>query len=677
MKRVLLGFLLLSPAVCIAGHELPIEIMEIVGEKTTSPNESAMTSSAPLTAPVHDAGALLRAITGMDAARRGGRGFDPVIRGQSQNQINVISDGAYNFGSCPSRMDPPSTYVGFDNFDKVTVIKGNRTVIHGSGGSGGTIIFEHQRPDFSEQNILGEAVAGYTSNSDIDSASANVALGNERGFVRLFGEQKSSGNYDDADGNTVSAAFDSNNTGIVAGWDLTKSDYIEASFERANEEDLFYAGNGMDAPYADSSTTRIRWVRSSNTWFLDSFELNAYRSDVDHLMDNYTLRDRNPMMMNGMATPTSSDTFGGRFLGTIETDSSEIKLGFDYLGNNRRARMFMDMGKNGVYNMLAAYMWPDVEQRQLGIFAEWDYQLTDKDLMRIGLRYDQFEMEATKANEPAGMMASATPATLYASFYGTDQDELENNDASLVLGWDRNMEGDTLFSANLSRSVRNPDTNEAFMARRTMGSNPTHWVGNPEIESEIHHQLDLTLMGQTINHQWSVTVFWNEVDNYIERFNDSDGNTLYRNINASLRGTELELSSDISDNISSRVGISYTRGEGDNGDLANIAPLTGNITLNYQRDTWAVGSEVVAADRQTNFDADVDVPEETPGFVVMNLYSHWQAFEQFTLEAGVENLFDKKYAYHVNKASVDPFDPTAIRVNEPGRQYWVRMRYSL
>ena len=72
----------------------------------------------------------------------------------------------------------------------------------------------------------------------------------------------------------------------------------------------------------------------------------------------------------------------------------------------------------------------------------------------------------------------------------------------------------------------------------------------------------------------------------------------------------------------------------------------------------------------------MDVPEETPGFVVVNLYSHWQAFEQFTLEAGVENLLDKKYAYHVNKASVDPFDPTAIRVNEPGRQYWVRMRYT-
>ena len=47
----------------------------------------------------------------------------------------------------------------------------------------------------------------------------------------------------------------------------------------------------------------------------------------------------------------------------------------------------------------------------------------------------------------------------------------------------------------------------------------------------------------------------------------------------------------------------------------------------------------------------------------------------FVFEAGVENLTDRAYAYHVNTANADPFNPDAVRVNEPGRQGWVKVRY--
>jgi iron complex outermembrane receptor protein len=40
--------------------------------------------------------------------------------------------------------------------------------------------------------------------------------------------------------------------------------------------------------------------------------------------------------------------------------------------------------------------------------------------------------------------------------------------------------------------------------------------------------------------------------------------------------------------------------------------------------------------------------------------------------AGINNVFDRNYAYHVN-ANPAPFDPTAVQVNEPGREYWVRV----
>ncbi|MCU7921846.1 MAG: hypothetical protein KZQ88_04035 [Candidatus Thiodiazotropha sp. (ex Dulcina madagascariensis)] len=39
---------------------------------------------------------------------------------------------------------------------------------------------------------------------------------------------------------------------------------------------------------------------------------------------------------------------------------------------------------------------------------------------------------------------------------------------------------------------------------------------------------------------------------------------------------------------------------------------------------------------------------------------------------GIDNVFDKRYAYHINRANADPFNPEAIQVNEPGRAVWVR-----
>ena len=39
----------------------------------------------------------------------GGRGLDPVIRGQNEERVEVLLDGMRVEGACPSRMDPPTS----------------------------------------------------------------------------------------------------------------------------------------------------------------------------------------------------------------------------------------------------------------------------------------------------------------------------------------------------------------------------------------------------------------------------------------------------------------------------------------------------------------------------------------------------------------------------------------
>lgn len=655
-----------------ANHDLAIEIVEVSAKARPAASTEQIFSESPVTRPTHDAGELLRSISGMTALRRGGRGFEPIIRGQSQSNLNVISNGAFIYSAGPGRMDPPTTYINVDSFDSVKVIKGHRSVIYGAGGSGGTLLFESLRPDFSQAPVKGALTSGYTFNSELKSSAADVAAGNEHGFLRVFGAKKSSGSYEDGNGDVVASSFRSDSFGVVGGLDLTEADYLEVSHQRSYQDDALYAGNGMDGVYADSISTSLKWLHQESIGPVDELEVTLYRSDVNHLMDNYSLRNRNAMPM-GMVAPTSADTWGGRILATIISDNSEWRTGVDYLANNRNALLYMDMGKDGSYELLASRMWPDAQQRQTGIFAELDYQYSEKDMLRMGARLDQFESSAKDATLLAGMMGTATPVNLYQTFYGTrPADADDHSGVSLVLGWDRKLDQATLFSANLSRSVRTPDANEQWLARSAMGS---FWVGNPNIKAEVHQQLDLTLIKNLDKLDWSVAVFRDEVKNFIERYELGSAD-LYRNIDATLYGLEVEAKADFTTRLKGRVGVSYTRGRGDNGDLAQIAPLEARINLDYEGNMWAVGSEWVVSARQNHFDPAVDVAETSNGFGVLHLYAHWNITQQLMLEAGVENLFDKAYAYHVNAANSDPFNPEAVRVNEPGRQSWVKVRYS-
>lgn len=650
-----------------AGHDLAIELVEVTARAGPAPGQ--LLSEAPVTRPTHDAGELLRSVTGMTALRRGGRGFDPIIRGQSQANLNVIANGAFSYGACPGRMDPPSTYVGVDSFDSVSVIKGHRSVIYGAGGSGGTLLFEHLRPELNDSGLAGSVTTGYTGNSELKSLAADVAAGNERGYVRLFGANKSSNNYRDGNGDRVASAFDSRTLGLVAGIDLMPGTWLELSHERANEDDVWYAGNGMDAVFADSDSTSLKLIQQA-VGAVDEVELTLYFSDVDHLMDNYSVRVRSTQP-NGMAAPSSSTTWGGRLLATFLTDASELRTGIDYRANDRNAKLYMDQGKNGSYDMLMARMWPDAQQRQAGLFAELDYRLNTRDTLRLGLRLDEHDSRAEEANLSAGMMGSATPVRLYQQFYHTTDTRSDHLGVSAVLGWDRQIDPATLFSANLSRSVRTPDSSEQWIARSAGGN---FWVGNPHLDPEIHQQLDLTLVRDHGRLEWSATVFVDAVDDYIERYQDGSAD-LYRNIDATLFGSELDASLVVNEHLRTRLGIAWTRGHGDNGDLAQIAPLEARLNLDYQRGNWALGAEWVASARQSNFNPAVDVDAPTPGFGVMHLYGHWNLNASLILEAGIENLFDRAYAYHVNAGNADPFNPEAIRVNEPGRQGWLKLRY--
>ena len=210
--------------------------------------------------PVSDGGELLRSIPGVSGIRMGGRGIDPIIRGQKNNRLNILLDGAYVYGGCPNRMDPPTAYTSMNSYDSITVIKGSQTVIYGGGGSGGTVLFERRTPRFTaDEPYRAEAFAGYKGNSDTRQYGADVAAGNPDWFLRGIVDYNDADNYEDGDGNTVRSAYNNKEGVVILGYTPNADTRLDLSYEANREKDVLFAGAGMDSPYSDNDTTRLRF----------------------------------------------------------------------------------------------------------------------------------------------------------------------------------------------------------------------------------------------------------------------------------------------------------------------------------------------------------------------------------------------------------------------------------
>ena len=69
----------------------------------------------------------------------------------------------------------------------------------------------------------------------------------------------------------------------------------------------------------------------------------------------------------------------------------------------------------------------------------------------------------------------------------------------------------------------------------------------------------------------------------------------------------------------------------------------------------------------------------TGGFAVVSLNGGWRPRRNLLVTAGVDNLFNRAYAEHLsrNATTVPGFDLQSLRVNEPGRNIWVKLNIAL
>jgi len=622
-------------------------------------------------APALDGGALLTAVPGVTASRMGGHGLDIVIRGQQGNQLNIIDTGSITYGGCPNRMDPPTSIANFFRADRVIVERGYASVTNGPGGTGGTVRLERDAPEFEEKKRLtGKFVIGGTDNGPSFESAGSVSYDLGGGFyMEGSAEYKTANDYKDGSGARVRSGFDQKTTGFTLGY---AKDGVELAFdiEHDRAEDVLFAGAGMDSPLSETWTYRLRGGVDVDMGALRRIEGNLFVSNVDHVMDNYSLRPHGTM---GMLSPTTSDTHGGKIEGQFEFGATRARVGVDFQSNNRMAYGFMGMipviSAQNIANA-STLSWPDVTIAQTGLYVETETDLSPRNLLKLGLRYDHVKAEAGAANGVPGYTATV-PDVYYQAVYGTtfDSPRTEDNFGGLIRLEHELSQGTKLF-AGVSRSTRTADANERAMARGSMGM--PSWVGNPDIAPEKHNQFDLGVALERPSWSLTANAYYDRVSDFILRDQFSKpGLTYYRNVSAELSGAELQASwSHGGWLVAGDATYTYGQNRSDNRPLAQIPPLQGKISVSYGQDAWRAGGRLNWATGQDRIDPSRD-PGKTPGYATVDLFGSYDLAENVVLTGGINNLLDKTYANHLSRTNV--FDSSVAQVNEPGRTAYLRL----
>jgi iron complex outermembrane receptor protein len=601
----------------------------------------------------------LSANPSVSLSRMGGRGLDPVVRGQSQERVDVLLDGIRVEGACPNRMDPPTSRLSVALAPLLEVRTSNQTLRWGPI-TGGQVVATTAAPAFNGSGTTGHMTVAGADNGNGRLINGSAAVGDDSAWLRLAGGYDEAEDYEDGDGNEVRSAYKNSEARLDAAWKADNGFYIKGLVSRQEERDVKYAGSGMDAPETDTDILRLELGSpvANGEW-----NLLAWQADVDHIMDNFSLRDA----MMKMLTASETETRGLRLTLDQSPDArTDWAIGADVETNNWHAERFG--GAN--LDVLTSVLWPDVDRDRFGLFAERFYRVTPQLQLGGGIRYDRVEMSAGSADKVfgTGMMAMSA-ADAYQSVYGTTATDVNDDNVSGFVSSDWRFSSTQSLVVTASHSVRSPGVTERYIASWNTMDPSKRWVGNPGLDAEVHHKLELALPGRRDGWHWRPAVWVDQVDDFVLRTRNAAGVSVYRNIDARLMGVEGQLGWS-NGTWSTNSSLASVRGENRDEDkaLPQIPPVQFIQTLGWQHMGHAVELEWRLARRQDRVDLESGQDAGTsPGYGVLNLSGSHPLADYLSLSWAVDNLFDNTWAPHVNHANTDPFNPEAVRVNEPGR----------
>jgi len=664
-----------------AGEEKRLQTVVVTAPATVEPLMVRTDPKAPRQPiPANDGADFLKSIPGFSVIRKGGTDGDPVFRGMSGSRLGIFLDGQEIYGGCGGRMDPPTAYIYPESYDRVTVLKGPQSVMYGAGASAGVVLFERDIRRFSAPGLLfnGSLTFGSFGRSD---QLADLRIGNEDFYVQAAGSYAHSDHYKDGSGNKVHSRYTRWNTNAAVGWTPDENTLLELSAVRSDGK-AAYADRGMDGAKFARENIALKFEKRALSPLVDKVWIQTYYNHIDHVMDNFTLRDQ--LVENGFSASNPDRRVAGARAGVTLTPSEplSVSLGVDVKRDVHRARAARMQASawDAKHGYRSQPYNEDMRFRQFGVFTETSYWFDDGGKIIGGLRIDRHSARDRRAC--IGGMAvngACMNAPANATFGKRDRDTLPSG----FLRYEGVFaEGAGNYYAGIGHAARFPDYWE-----RLLRNGETQNSAFLSLKPEKNTQLDVGMGWDEGEWAGSLSGFYGKVRDYILLTWSPSSHV--RNVDATTMGLEGDVVWRFARNWQTSATLAYVRGKNDSDDkaLAQQPPLEARLAFDYDDGRFSWGSLLRLVARQTRYDIGsgsiVSNGQDlgpSSGFAVFSMNAGWRPSKDVLIGVGVDNLFDRTYAEHLsrNGASLPGFIvPADTRINEPGRTFWIKAQLAL
>lgn len=661
INRKIISLSLITAALLSASE---IQLPKISVESTTI---TEVSQNAQVSADL--AQALSSSVPSIDMNRRSGIANDIYIRGQKRDNISVDVDGTKVCGACVNRMDPPISHIVTNQIEEVEVIEGPYDVENFGTLSGGVKITTKE----PTKELQGEVNFGLGS-WGYKKIGANVSGGTDRVRALLSFSHESSDQYEDGDGNTIAEQIDQAILdGVAPAATAYQTQYkdIEAytkksvmskiyiktledqelrlSYTGNRSDDVLYGNSKMDAAYDDSNIYSIEYNIDNLTNIYKNLNIQYYYSDVDHPMDT---KFRQSGAVNYMTNHLKTTMQGVKLKNSFDIDSYKLLVGIDSSKRTWEGEKYRTNVASGVVTPMGVSL-THTQTDNRALFAKLERSFGDLNI-QTGVRYDSTEItpdDATKHSNDYNAFSANIIAT-----YSLDSQN------SIFLGF--------------GSAARVPDARELYPV-------VDYITGNQELKQTKNREIDLGYEALYDNFTFKAKTFYSMLEDYIYLKKTGAATYTFENIDATVYGAELSATYFIADNISLDAGASYKRGKKESSptqpdrDLADMAPLRGNIAVNYEYMNNSMATlEMQASDRWDTIDSQSG-EQELSGWSIYNAKIKHEIDKHAEISVGVNNIFDKTYAQ--NNTYVDLIllssGGTTMLMNEPGRYFYTNLTF--
>lgn len=596
--------------------------------------------------------------------RKGSYGNEVSIRGFGQENIKVTVDGGILEGACGSRKDPPLSHLNMLKVKKLVVREGPFDATR-QGALGGYVDVITKTP---ESGFNGEVLAK-SGSFGFKSAGMVTSCGNKTVQGLIGYNYSESGQFEDGAGRGLwetregmAASYNSRGRSSKA---FEKDDLWGAMQLTPNDrntltlEHIYGKANNILTPRVVFDTkeeitnlTRARWEAKELGRIFEKLTLTLYRNAVEH-RPSQELRNVDSPKNNEVKSVITS----GSIQNMTETGAAILTYGID---------LYHRDWEGDVYNSLTGELVngnliPSVTSDNTGAYLQAE-RVCDGWSVSAGLRYDRFRQKAEEELVWTGTV--------------TD----ENRQIDIMVGGyisaNYFIAEDSMFFGGVGRSHRTPTSCERYIQGNS------GFFGNPGLKPTANTEVDLGFRHESAAVAFQVKTFYSDLKDYIYQENNVRGYKTYANIDAHIYGGDMTADINLVEPVSLGMGIAWQRGLKDtypdsnsDGDLGQIAPVKSRISLKYNKanpfgtnETGVFGSvEWVCSGKAQDIDTDAG-EKPLSSWNIVNLRAGC-TFGSWTLNLGVDNLFDREYTV-VNSYEWDVVGGSGANpaiVNEPGR----------